>query len=127
MSRNSVHGDLIAIGAGVVVWGAVIPLVRVVARASVSPSPAVATGLLGLHVGIAYATTPILSSLLRWNTPADKVRGIALALGTANALDGVAHLVWPTLYSGDAKEQVAAAGNVFLAAGLLGVFSAYAK
>ena len=127
MSRNSVNGDLVAIGAGIVVWGAVIPLVRAVARASVSPSPAVTTGLLGLHVGIAYATTPILSSLLKWNTPTDKVRGIALALGTANALDGVAHLVWPTLYSGDAKEQVAAAGNVFLAAGLLGVFSAYAK
>jgi hypothetical protein len=79
-----------------------------------------------MGVGIAYGTTPLLSCLMGWKTSERKVRGIALALGTACVLDGLVHIFLPTFYSKSYEEGIGCAGNIFLVAGLTGIFSAYA-
>ena len=61
--------------------------------------------------------------MLGWKTSEEKTRGIALALGTAQILDGIVHLTYPNVYSDDQTEAIASAGNIFLVAGMLGVLS----
>jgi hypothetical protein len=53
------------------------------------------------------------------------VRGVALALGVAQVTDGLMHMFYPSFYSSDRDVGIACASNIFLGAGLLGIFSAY--
>eukprot|EP01039_Chlorochromonas_danica_P019199 gene19199-23212_t len=66
-----------------------------------------------------------MSYLMGWKTREAKIRGIALALGTAQTLDGVVHMLYPHFYSTIPSVALAAAGNIFWGAGLLGIFSVY--
>jgi len=63
--------------------------------------------------------------ILGWKTQPERVRGIALALGTAQVLDGLVHFFKPNFYSSDHEESLASAGNIFFGAGMLGILSAY--
>jgi hypothetical protein len=47
------------------------------------------------------------------------------ALGTAQVIDGLCHLFYPSFYHNDATVGLACAGNIFYGAGLLGILSAY--
>ncbi len=103
-----------------------IPVVKLVGPLTAGNSPIQnKVGALILGAGIAAVTTPILSSILGWKTRLERVRGIALALGAAQTLDGLVHLFHPTFYSANAAEGLSCAGNIFLGAGLLGIMSAY--
>lgn len=82
--------------------------------------------MIAFGVGLAAVTTPVLGYLLGWRTREERVRGIAIALGTAQTIDGLVHFFYPTLYAADPRVGIGAAGNIFLGAGLLGIFSAYA-
>jgi hypothetical protein len=75
--------------------------------------------------GIAAATTPLLSSIMGWQTRQQRVRGIALALGVAQTIDGLAHFFHPTIYAANPTVGLACAGNIFYGAGLLGILSVY--
>lgn len=66
---------------GAVAWAMAIQPVKLVGRAVASErSDKYANKGMALVVGlgIAYSTTPLLSKLLGWKTPSEKVRGIAL-------------------------------------------------
>jgi hypothetical protein len=76
-------------------------------------------------IALAAATTPALAYLCGWKTPHERVRGIAIALGTAQTIDGLTHLFNPSFYSTNKSVSIACAGNIFFGAGLLGIFSAY--
>jgi hypothetical protein len=72
--------DLTTMAAGAMGWAAAVPAVKV-AGASVARSGGSFTvmgGALVVGIGIAYVTTPLLSYLLDWKTPNEKVRGVAL-------------------------------------------------
>jgi hypothetical protein len=117
--------DLTTMAVGAVGWAAAIPAVKM-AGAGVAAGGAGEKSLaLVIGVGIAAATTPLLSYLLQWQTPHERVRGVALALGAAQVTDGLFHLFWPAFYAVDAHVGLACAGNIFYGAGLLGIFSAY--
>jgi hypothetical protein len=119
--------DIMTVIAGAAGWTCAIPAVKVAGRAvanSDSFGTKVAAILVG--VGIAYGTTPLMSHIMDWKTPERKVRGIALALGTAQLIDGLVHIFLPTFYSKSYEEGIGCAGNIFLGAGLLGIFSVYA-
>lgn len=116
--------DLKTMAAGAAAWAIAVPAVRFAGSACTS-SEANRYAAVVAGVGIAYATTPLLSKLMKWKTPSEKVRGIALALGTAQVIDGLLHIFVPSFYSDHADTKVACAGNVFLGAGLLGLFSAF--
>ena len=114
-----------ALGAGA--WAVAIPAVKI-AGTSVANEPTGenTTKVLAcvVGVGIAYITTPLLSYIRNWKTSNEKVRGIALALGTAQVVDGLCHMFYPTFYTNDPSTGLACAGNIFYGAGLLGIFSA---
>jgi hypothetical protein len=132
--------DVKSIIAGMVAWLVAIPPVMIAGNAVsavVDPTATTTKGSDGrlvlnraaavvVGVGIAKVTTPALSYIMGWTTPSQKVRGIALALGAAQTLDGIVHLFYPTFYANDPTVGLACAGNIFLGAGLLGIFSAYA-
>jgi drug/metabolite transporter (DMT)-like permease len=113
--------------AGAVFWAAAVPVVKFVGPLTAGkPTPLTLAAVGAFQVGLAYATTPVLSLLLGWKTRDDKVRGIAIGLGVAQALDGLCHLLAPRFYHEDADKAISCAGNIFLGAGLLGIFSAFA-
>jgi hypothetical protein len=118
--------DAKALVSGALAWAAAIPAVMLVgpktAESSATSNKVLA---LALGVGISAATTPLLSYVLNWRTREEKVRGIALALGTAQVLDGIVHIAHPKFYANDAGEGLACAGNIFWGAGLLGILSCY--
>mmetsp|Transcript_44900 Transcript_44900/g.105353 ORF Transcript_44900/g.105353 Transcript_44900/m.105353 type:complete len:124 (-) Transcript_44900:210-581(-) len=119
-------GDVKAMVGGALGWGAAIPAVILAGRVTTPESGTtgkVATVAFG--VALAVATTPLLSYLLGWKTQPERIRGVALALGTAQTIDGVVHLLRPTFYSENASEGIASAGNIFFGAGLLGIMSVY--
>lgn len=121
MERN----DALAVVAGAGAWAAVIPIVKLAGTVTVK-------GGLGKGLIIAFGfvlsatTTPLLSYVFGWKTREVRTRRIALALGTAQCIDGLVHLFNPTFYSANGDAALASAGNIFLGAGLLGIFSAYA-
>ena len=118
--------DMMAIVVGGAAWGAAIPAVILAGRyTTISSSTTNKIIAVGLGAGIAYITTPALSYLCGWESRAERVRGIALALGTAQTLDGLIHLAHPGFYSNLPSEAIACAANIFLGAGLLGIFSVY--
>jgi hypothetical protein len=117
--------DAKSLAAGALVWLAVIPVVKWAGRVTVNSTTPQKLGLFALHVAVAAATPPLLTYALSCETSAERLRGVTLALGAAQILDGVAHIVKPNVYSDNAPVAIASAGNVFFAAGLLGVFSVY--
>lgn len=119
-------GDGRALVAGAAAWAAAAPLVRAVGPVVARGSPAAKAGVLALAAGISVLTTPLLARLLGWRTPPERVRGVALALGVAQCIDGLVHFYWPRFYSADAAAALGSSGAVFAAAGVLGICSAYA-
>jgi len=117
--------DAKALIAGAAIWAAIIPLVTLAGRATAGSTATQKLGLLALHVGIAAATPPVLSYVLGLKTSSERLRSITLALGAAQLLDGVAHIVHPAIYSTSSDVAIASAGNIFLGAGLLGIYSVY--
>ena len=117
--------DLKALAAGAAAWAAAVPIVKLVGPTVASGKPAAKAGILLLCLGISAATTPLLARVLGWRSPSERVRGIALALGMAQCVDGLVHFVAPTFYSNDAHAALGSAGAVFFAAGTLGIFSAF--
>eukprot|EP00750_Incisomonas_marina_P026512 INCI5917.6.p1 GENE.INCI5917.6~~INCI5917.6.p1 ORF type:complete len:124 (-),score=24.20 INCI5917.6:173-544(-) len=118
--------DAKALVVGVAAWTAAIPAVILAGR--VTTPEASVTGkviAVGFGVGLAAVTTPLLSYFCGWETRPQRVRGIALALGAAQTIDGVVHLAYPEFYSKVPAEAIASAGNVFFGAGLLGILSVY--
>ena len=75
--------------------------------------------------GIAAGTTPFLAYLLNWKTQYARVRGIAIALGTAQTIDGLVHLFLPHFYNEDHSIGIMCSANIFFGAGFLGIFSAF--
>jgi hypothetical protein len=123
---NSISSDLITIATGVAGWSlAIVPVKSVGAFCGGGDGPANKIFAMTLGVGIAYCTTPILSFVLGWTTPYQKVRGVALALGAAQVTDGVMQMWFPTFYNSDHGIGILCASNIFYGAGLLGIFSAY--
>ncbi len=125
--------DFKTLVAGAVAWALAIPPVMIAGNAVVAtdgtnPKDLVVNKIIALvvGVGISGATTPALSYVMGWTSPSQKVRGIALALGAAQTIDGLVHIFYPAFYSSDPSVGLGCAGNVFLGAGLLGIFSAYA-
>jgi hypothetical protein len=119
-------GDARALIAGAAGWAAAAPLVRAVGPVVADGSPAAKAVVLALAAGISALTTPLLARLLGWRSAHERVRGIALALGAAQCIDGLVHFYWPGFYSANPRVALGASGSVFAAAGLLGIFSAYA-
>eukprot|EP01033_Poteriospumella_lacustris_P009941 gene9941-7116_t len=117
--------DLTSLGAGVAIWASVIPVVKYAGQVCVDKGNTGKNLFLLIGVGIAAVTTPAMSYLMGWKTREAKIRGIALALGTAQTLDGVVHMLYPHFYSTIPSVALAAAGNIFWGAGLLGIFSVY--
>jgi hypothetical protein len=126
-TTTTLRGDVMTLIAGAAGWTCAIPAVQATGLA-VANSDSIGTkmAVILVGVGIAYGTTPLVSYVMGWNTSERKVRGIALALGTAQVIDGLVHIFQPTFYSKSYHEGIGCAGNIFLGAGLLGIFSAYA-
>jgi len=127
------RSDLSIMAVGAAAWALAIPAVQAAGRGVGSyreashdrvPYLVVRSGALIVGAGIAAVTPPMLSYLLCWKTSTEKVRGVALALGTAQVLDGLVHLFWPNFYDKDPHTGLACAGNIFYGAGLLGILSA---
>jgi hypothetical protein len=116
--------DSVSLAAGAAAWAAAVPLVRAVGPVVANGGARTRGGVLLLALAIGAGTTPLLARLLGWKSSAERVRGVALALGAAQTLDGVVHLFAPTFYSAKHSEALGAAGSIFSAAGLLGIFSA---
>ena len=115
--------DVKSIGVGVLAWAAAVPVVFLAGPVVAKGGTGTKLGMLGVGLGIAVATTPLLSYLLGWNSRSDRVRGIALALGTAQVIDGLIFFFRPDFYSPDKGVALAAAGNIFFGAGALGILS----
>lgn len=127
---NITVDDFKSLVAGVVAWVLAVPPVTVVGHAVVAindeqDKTANKIGALVVGVVVAGATTPLLSYVMGWKTPSQKVRGVALALGAAQTLDGLVHIFYPAFYAADPTVGLGCAGNIFWGAGLLGIFSAY--
>ena len=123
----SLQDDIKTMVLGAIGWTVAIPAVKIAGSAVATPSSngnKIMAVLVG--IGIAASTTPILSFVRGWKTPTEKVRGVALALGTAQVIDGLVHIFMPNFYDQNLNVSVGCAGNIFFGAGLLGIFSAYA-
>jgi ethanolamine transporter EutH len=125
--------DLKIIAAGALGWTIAIPAVQIAGQGVAVTALESSDNKMGakviavvVGVGIAAATTKLLSTVMGWTTQYERVRGVALALGTAQTIDGLVHIFYPTFYSKDPAVSVGCAGNIFLGAGLLGLFSGYA-
>ena len=118
--------DMKALAAGVMAWTVAIPAVKIAGNGVASNEGYFAKIVaLGVGAGIAACTTPLLGSMMGWRTSNERVRGIALALGAAQVVDGLVHLFNPTFYNNDHRVGIACAGNIFYGAGLLGIFSCF--
>ena len=117
--------DIKAIVAGSIGWTVAIPLVRLVGPRVSSGSNLEKVSVLTLCLGIGIVTTPLLSHILNWHTSNERIRGIALALGTAQCIDGVVNMFIPDFYSPNALHALGGVASIFAAAGTLGIFSVY--
>lgn len=70
--------DLTTIAAGATGWALAIPAAKIAGQGVAAGRPTNQVLALVVGVGIAYGTTPLLSKLLNWRTPGQKVRGVAL-------------------------------------------------
>lgn len=73
--------DITTLALGAVAWAMAIPAVKIAGQGvAAEPSDKLMNKSLALAVGlgIAYSTTPLVSWLMGWETPNEKVRGIAL-------------------------------------------------
>jgi type IV secretory pathway VirB2 component (pilin) len=125
-TTTSLRNDLVTMVAGGAAWTCAIPAVQLAGRSVAKGGTGTKVAAVVAGVIIAYGTTPLLSYLMSWKTAETKVRGIALALGTAQVIDGLVHIFMPTFYSKSHPVGIGCAGNIFLGAGLLGIFSSYA-
>jgi hypothetical protein len=120
--------DAKALLIGGIGWVGVIPLVRGIGRYTAARTnnqdTRKAIGM-GAGVIIAAVTTPLISSVLGWETTEEKTRGIALGLGVAQLTDGVVHLLFPSFYDKDDQTAIQCAGHIFWGAGLVGILSCY--
>lgn len=84
-----------------------------------------ATKLLAFIVGIVIAagTTSLLPYLTNWKSQYVCFRGIAIALGSAQTIDGLMHLFPPHFYGED--HYIMCSASIFFGAGLLGIFITY--
>ena len=117
--------DLQSLAVGAAGWAVAIPAVKIAGSGVANGGTNEKALALVVGIGIASCTTPLLSYIMSWKTPHERVRGIALALGAAQVTDGLMHLFFPEFYSADKAVGLACAGNIFYGAGLLGIFSAY--
>jgi hypothetical protein len=117
--------DSVALLAGAGAWAAVIPLVKYAGEVCELGGTNTKIAFLGFGVLVAGVTTPLLSYILGWKTREARIRGIALALGMAQTLDGFVHVLYPSFYSSNPSFALASAGNIFWGAGLLGILSVY--
>jgi type IV secretory pathway VirB2 component (pilin) len=111
---------------GGAVWTCAILPVQLAGRSVAKGGTGTKVAAVAVGAIIAYGTTPLFAYLMSWKTAETKIRGIALALGTAQVIDGLVHIFMPTFYSKNHPEGIGCAGNIFLGAGLLGIFSSYA-
>lgn len=81
--------DVNAMIAGSVAWAVAVPAVMWVGPLTAEGGNTGKAVALVVGVGIAAATTPLVSSIMGWQTREQRVRGIALALGTAQTIDGI--------------------------------------
>jgi hypothetical protein len=75
MSSSS---DLVTMIVGASAWAMAIPAVKIAGKGVVTGQSTGKCLALIAGLGIAYATTPLLSMLMGWKTPNQKVRGVAL-------------------------------------------------
>ena len=125
-NNNMDTKDIKALGMGALAWSLAVPAVKIAGSACAVADPTTNQYIsLVFGAGLAVITTPLLSRLMGWSTPHERVRGIALALGVAQTMDGLLHLFRPDFYAADPRTGLACAGNIFYGAGLLGILSAY--
>lgn len=117
--------DATSAGFGVLGWAVAVPVVRLAGEISKSHGDSAKWGVLGLGFSISLFTTPLGGSLLGWKTQDSRIRGIAIALGTAQMIDGVVHMFYPDFYSADPTEARASSAAIFFGAGCLGVLSCF--
>lgn len=129
--------DLKLMAAGAIAWTVAIPAVRIAGNALVGSTGAgtdeghdddkstAKIGAVVVGVTIAVGTATFLPYTMGWKTPYEKVRGIALALGTAQTIDGLVHIFYPAFYASSPAVALGCAANIFFGAGLLGILSAY--
>jgi hypothetical protein len=117
--------DVSSMIAGAVAWTMAIVPVATVGKVVHAGGTGTKVLALILGTGIAAGTTPLLAYVMNWKTQYARVRGIALALGTAQTIDGLVHLFLPHFYNKDHAIGVMCSANIFFGAGLLGIFSAY--
>ena len=120
-------GDVKTLAVGAAAWSMAIYPVKIAGHGVATGGTNHKALAVVVGVGIAYATTPLLSALMGWKTQYARVRGIALALGAAQVIDGLVYIFMPTFYSDNDKVGLGCAGNIFFGAGLLGIFSAFSK
>ena len=70
--------DLTTMIAGATAWAMAIPAVKFAGNAVATGGNGSKALALVVGVGIAWSTTPLMSMLMGWKTPNQKVRGIAL-------------------------------------------------
>ena len=117
--------DAKSFAAGFAAWAAAIPIVKVAGEYTADGATGKLLMMGSVGLGIAFATTPLLSAILGWRTREQRVRGIAIALGVAQTIDGVVHLLYPSFYSSNPSVALSAAGHIFFGAGALGILSAF--
>lgn len=118
--------DIATYGAGVAAWTLAIVPVKWIGNVTATGEVGNKVFAVVLGTLIAYGTTPIMSYMMGWKTQYERVRGIAIALGTAQTIDGLVHLFVPNFYHDDRGTAIMSSANIFFGAGLLGIFSAYA-
>lgn len=117
--------DMKTMLAGAAAWTAAIVPVSMVGKIVSTGGTGAKVVALIVGAGISAGTTPLLASLMNWKTQYARVRGIAIALGTAQTIDGLVHLFLPHFYNQDHSIGIMCSANIFFGAGLLGIFSAY--
>ena len=111
--------------AGAAAWTAAVVPVQIVGRAVATGGTGTKIQALVGGIGIAAGTTPLLAYIMNWKTQYARVRGVAIALGTAQIIDGLVHLFVPHFYDENHRIGIMCAANIFFGAGTLGLFSAY--
>lgn len=118
--------DVSAIVAGAAVWALAIPLVRY-AGPIITGSGGARIGMLAVCAVIAAVTTPAMATVLGWRSRAQRIRGVALALGAAQTIDGLVFAFYPALYVAASNTEVlrGVGSGIMFTAGLTGIASAY--
>jgi uncharacterized oligopeptide transporter (OPT) family protein len=119
------QGDAVALAAGAAGWVVAIPVVQFAGSLAKNEQTPNKLLVLGLGFVISLATTPLIGYFLGWKTRASRIRGIALALGMAQTIDGVVHMFHPEFYSADKVAAHYASSSIFFGAGVLGIASVF--